>query len=94
MAARGLGGAAVDLALVFVSPQHVGQAQAVAEVVHHRLAPRVLAGACGESVIGRGRDAVDVALTTSYGASELISLNVRADQVDEHWSLAAHQSRV
>src|SRR5204863_87108 len=33
MAARGLGGAAVDLALVFVSPQHVGQAQAVAEVV-------------------------------------------------------------
>jgi transglutaminase-like putative cysteine protease len=37
----------------------------------------------GRVVIGRGRDAVDVALTTSYGASELISLNVRADQVDE-----------
>src|SRR6266581_2699726 len=53
MAAHGLGGAAVDLVLVFVSPQHVGQAQAVAEVVHDRLAPRVLAGACGESVIGR-----------------------------------------
>lgn len=56
MAARGLGGAPVDLVLVFVSPQHVGEARVVAEVVHDRLAPRVLAGACGESVIGRGRE--------------------------------------
>jgi small ligand-binding sensory domain FIST len=56
MAAHGLGGSAVDLVLVFVSPQHVDQARTVAEVVHDRLAPRVLAGACGESVIGRGRE--------------------------------------
>ncbi len=42
----------------------------------------------GRVVIGRGRDAVDVALTTTYGASRLLSLNVRADQVDEVSSLA------
>ncbi len=41
----------------------------------------------GRIVIGRGRDAVDVALTTTYGASQLISLNVRADQVDESLTL-------
>jgi transglutaminase-like putative cysteine protease len=36
----------------------------------------------GRIVIGRGRDAVDVALTTIYGATELVSLNVWADAVD------------
>ncbi|MCX6046867.1 MAG: transglutaminase family protein, partial [Chloroflexi bacterium] len=45
----------------------------------------------GRIVIGRGRDAVDVALTTTYGPSLLTSLNVRADQVDEHSSLATAQ---
>ena len=42
----------------------------------------------GRVLIGRGRDAVDVALTTTYGASRLTSLNVRADQVDEVSPLA------
>jgi transglutaminase-like putative cysteine protease len=36
----------------------------------------------GRVVIGRGRDAVDVALTTSYGASQLCSLTVWAAQQD------------
>jgi transglutaminase-like putative cysteine protease len=36
----------------------------------------------GRIVIGRGRDAVDVALTTIYGATELINLRVWADVVD------------
>jgi len=33
-------------------------------------------------VIGRGRDAVDVALTTIYGESELVTLRVWADAID------------
>jgi transglutaminase-like putative cysteine protease len=36
----------------------------------------------GRVVIGRGRDAVDVALTTIYGATELVSLRVWADVID------------
>lgn len=43
----------------------------------------------GRVVIGRGRDAIDVALTTTYGTSELISLSVWADEVDEQGALAA-----
>ena len=35
----------------------------------------------GRVVIGRGRDAVDVALTTSYGAAKLDDLTVWADQI-------------
>lgn len=35
----------------------------------------------GRVVIGRGRDAVDVALTTQYGSSRLNSLTVWADEV-------------
>ena len=39
-------------------------------------APRI-----GRVVIGRGRDAIDVALTTQYGASRLDQLTVWADEV-------------
>jgi transglutaminase-like putative cysteine protease len=42
----------------------------------------------GRVVIGRGRDAVDVALTTVYGASELVTLRVWADAVDEKTKLS------
>jgi transglutaminase-like putative cysteine protease len=35
----------------------------------------------GRVVIGRGRDAVDVALTTSYGAARLEQMTVWADQI-------------
>lgn len=37
----------------------------------------------GRVVIARGRDAVDVALTTIYGMTELVSLRVWADAVNE-----------
>jgi transglutaminase-like putative cysteine protease len=37
----------------------------------------------GRIVIGRGRDAADVALTTSYGSSQLLSLRVWASEVAE-----------
>jgi len=42
----------------------------------------------GRVVIGRGRDAVDVALTTIYGPSTLNNLTVWAEQVDDHLSFA------
>jgi transglutaminase-like putative cysteine protease len=42
----------------------------------------------GRVLLARGRDAVDVAFSTVYGSAQLISLNVRADQVDEHWRLS------
>lgn len=35
----------------------------------------------GRVLIGRGRDAVDVALTTSYGVTRLVSMTVWADEI-------------
>ena len=43
---------------------------------NERVAARI-----GRVVIGRGRDAVDVALTTQYGNSVLKTLTVWADEV-------------
>lgn len=37
----------------------------------------------GRVVVGRGRDAVDVALSTSYGAARLVQMTVWADEVQE-----------
>ena len=37
----------------------------------------------GRVLIGRGRDAIDVAMVTTYGPSLLVSMEVQADQVDE-----------
>ena len=68
-------------AVVAVAAIGVGGAWYTFDARHNK--PRI-----GRVVIGRGRDAVDVALTTTYGASELANLWVWADQVDEHLSLA------
>lgn len=38
----------------------------------------------GRVLIGRGRDAVDVALTTAYGSARLSQMIVWADEIDEH----------
>ena len=35
----------------------------------------------GRVLIGRGRDAVDVAMVTTYGPAELVSMEVWADEV-------------
>ena len=48
---------------------------------HNR--PRV-----GRVLIARGRDAVDVALSTVYGSPQLVSIKVWADQVSEHLRLS------
>lgn len=42
----------------------------------------------GRVMIAYGRDAVDVALSTSYGSAQLTSIKVWADEVDESFTLA------
>jgi transglutaminase-like putative cysteine protease len=54
---------------------YLGDAWQTFDARHNR--PRI-----GRVVIGRGRDAVDVALATSYGAATLTRIQVWADQVD------------
>ena len=50
-------------------------------------APRI-----GRVLMARGRDAVDVALTTSFGAAELKKFVVWTDEVDE-WALMRPMAR-
>jgi small ligand-binding sensory domain FIST len=56
--ARGgrLGGAEVDLAFVFLSPAHLGEAEAAAAAVHEELAPRHLLGCVAEGVVAGVRE--------------------------------------
>ena len=46
----------VDLAFIFLSPAHLGEAEAAAEAVHKELAPRHLLGCVAEGVVGRDRE--------------------------------------
>jgi small ligand-binding sensory domain FIST len=55
-AAAALEGRPVDLAVVFVSPEHAGEAEAIAATIHQILHPRVLAGSTTETVIGGDRE--------------------------------------
>lgn len=52
----GLGGAAPDLAFLFVTPHHRAAYGALLEQVHARLAPRALVGCTAAGVIGGGRE--------------------------------------
>jgi small ligand-binding sensory domain FIST len=52
----GLGRAEVDLAFVFLSPTHLGEAEVAAEAVREELAPRNLLGCVAEGVVGRARE--------------------------------------
>jgi small ligand-binding sensory domain FIST len=56
--ARGdaLGSAEIDLAFVFLSPPHLLEAEAVAEVIREELAPRHLLGCVAEGVVARVRE--------------------------------------
>ena len=51
-----LDGAAVDLAFVFFTPQHVDHAQEISKALHERCAPGALLGTSAVSVIGGGRE--------------------------------------
>ncbi len=46
----------------------------------------------GRVVVARGRDAVDAALTTSYGISQLIRMTVWADEVTDGFRLDPHEA--
>lgn len=54
-AAKTLGGRA-DLALVFFSPHHGDEAQAIAAAVNQRFEPRCLLGCIGESIVGNEQE--------------------------------------
>ncbi|MGH3045747.1 MAG: FIST signal transduction protein, partial [Gaiellaceae bacterium] len=56
--ARGgaLGRAEIDLAFVFLSPTHLLEAEAAAEVVREELAPRHLLGCVAEGVVAGDRE--------------------------------------
>jgi small ligand-binding sensory domain FIST len=45
-----------ELALVFFSPHHADAADAIAATLRERLAPRVLLGCVGESIVGNGQE--------------------------------------
>jgi small ligand-binding sensory domain FIST len=49
-----LAGAPADVAFLFLSPEHAGEAEAAAAAVMEILGPGALAGATGEAVIGTG----------------------------------------
>jgi small ligand-binding sensory domain FIST len=49
-----LAGAPADVAFLFLSPEHAGEAEAAAAAVMDILGPGALAGATGEAVIGTG----------------------------------------
>ena len=46
----------VDLAFVFLSPEHIDEAGAAAEAVREELAPRHLLGCVAEGVVAGGRE--------------------------------------
>jgi small ligand-binding sensory domain FIST len=55
-AATALGHASVDLALLFLSPEHLDGAAAAVEAVHEHLAPDALVGCVAQGVIARERE--------------------------------------
>lgn len=48
--------ASPDLALVFFSPHHAGQAETIAKTIMDRLKPRCLLGCIGESIVGNEQE--------------------------------------
>ncbi len=78
----GLGGAAADVAFVFVSAEHAAEAEQVTAEVARELSPGVLVGASTEAVIGaghefEGRPAVSV-LAASLGSGTARARHIAA----------------
>jgi small ligand-binding sensory domain FIST len=68
-ALSGLGGEHVDLAFVFLTPQHLEQAREAAENVLETLEPSCLLGCVAEGVIGREREVEHGAAIAVWAAS-------------------------
>jgi len=81
----GLAGAPADLAFLFLSPEHVTDAEDAAAAVASVLEPGALAGSTGEAVIGTARELEGVPamslLATSLpgGRASVYHLTVRAE---------------
>jgi small ligand-binding sensory domain FIST len=79
----GLAGAPADVAFLFLSPEHAGEAEAAAAAVMDLLQPGALAGATGEAVIGTGRELEGVpamsllAMSLPGGRARVHHLSVR-----------------
>jgi small ligand-binding sensory domain FIST len=68
-AAASLAGADVDLALAFLSPHHLDEAEQVAAAIRMELAPRRLAGCVAEGVIALERELEDEVGLAVWAAS-------------------------
>ena len=92
--ARGgaLGRAEVDLAFIFLSPAHLGEAEAAAEAVREELAPRHLLGCVAEGVVARVRELEEgPAVAVWAGAlpgAEIECFHAAAVQTDEGVAVA------
>jgi small ligand-binding sensory domain FIST len=83
----GLGQAEVDLAFVFLSPAHLGEAEAAAEAIREELVPRHLLGCVAEGVVGRAREVEEgPAVSVWAGAlpgAEIECFHAEAVQTDD-----------
>lgn len=83
--------APVDLACLFFSPHHIGQAKALTAAIHRLLTPKVLIGGSGEGVIA-GSEEVEAAPGIALWAASLPS--VRLDPIHLSFSPAHDQFRL
>lgn len=77
-----LGGAAADLAVLFLSAQHLDEAGTIAAVVQRRLGAGVLIGASGESVVG-GEVELEDAAGVSLLAASLPGVELRPFRLED-----------
>jgi small ligand-binding sensory domain FIST len=68
-ARSGLGGAPADLAVVFFSSPHAGDAIEIATLVHTELAPGALLGSTAEAVVGGSREFARTPAVAVWAAS-------------------------
>jgi small ligand-binding sensory domain FIST len=87
-----LGGAPVDLAMVFVTPDHLTSLEEAAEVARRELAPRHLIGCVAQGVIGNTRELERGPGATVWAASlpgaELRPFHLEPDEADDADALA------
>ena len=73
---------ACDLAILFFSSHHIDDARLIAEAIRTELAPRVLVGVSGESVVG-GETELERQPGVSLLAARLPGVNVRVFKTDD-----------
>ncbi len=83
----GLEGAPADVAFLFLSPDHAGDAEQAAAAVADILRPGALAGATGEAVIGTGRELEGMPalslLATSLGGGRARAHHLSVRETDD-----------